>query len=62
LLGNIVIQQVLSEKETLLHHLESSKNPSNVHAIINAIGNRQIDMTERAKYNIEQRLKVFSPN
>lgn len=53
-------QKILHEKETLLNHLATTKNPSGVQTIINAIGNRQVNMIERAKYNIEQRGKAFS--
>ena len=54
------MQKVLNEKETLLSRLEKSKNPTNVHAVINSIGNRQIHMIQCAQYNIEQRVKAFS--
>ena len=53
------MQKVLNEKEKLLNHLETTQNPINVYAVIIAIGNRQINMIQRAKYNIEQQLKAF---
>lgn len=60
ILAKSYIQKTLNEKEKLFGHLETTRNPTSVHAIIDSIGHRQTNMFHRAKYNIEQQLETLS--
>jgi len=52
------IQKVKDEKTKILNNREKFKKPPTVDTIITAIENRQMNMTQRAQYNIEQILKI----
>jgi hypothetical protein len=53
-------QKVNDEKRKILNNQEKFQKPPSVATIITAIENRQMNMVQRAQYNIEQQLKSFS--
>jgi hypothetical protein len=54
------MQKVNDEKRKILNNQEKFQKPPSVATIITAIENRQMNMVQRAQYNIEQQLKSFS--
>jgi hypothetical protein len=57
------VQKVNNEKTKLLKNQEKFKKPPTVDTTITAIENRQLNMVQRAQYNIEQTFKaIFQDN
>ncbi len=51
------------KKKKILNNQEKFKKPPTVDTIITVIENRQLNMVQRAQYNIEQTLKtIFRTN
>ncbi|CAF1394067.1 unnamed protein product [Adineta steineri] len=56
-------EKVNNEKQKVLNNQEKFKKPPTVDSVITAIENRQLNMIQRAQYNIEQILKtIFHEN
>ncbi|CAF1336678.1 unnamed protein product [Adineta steineri] len=57
------VEKVNNEKQKLSNNQEKFKKPPTVDSVITAIENRQLNMIQRAQYNIEQILKtIFQEN
>ncbi|CAF1427977.1 unnamed protein product [Adineta steineri] len=57
------VQKVNNEKQKVLNNQEKFKKPPTVDSVITAIENRQLNMIQRAQYNVEQILKtIFQEN
>ena len=63
IIANFYVQKVNDTKKKILNNAEKFKEPPTVDTIIAAIENRQLNMIQRAQYNIEQTLKtIFGTN
>ncbi|UJR12882.1 hypothetical protein I4U23_017056 [Adineta vaga] len=54
-------EKVNDEKQKVLNNQEKFKIPPSVDTIMNAIENRQLNMIQRAQYNLQQTLKILFP-
>ncbi|CAF1459883.1 unnamed protein product [Adineta steineri] len=62
-IGENYVQKVNNEKQKLLNNQEKFKKPPTVDSVITAIENRQLNMIQRAQYNVKQILKtIFHEN
>jgi hypothetical protein len=53
------LQKANDEKQKILRNRDKFKKPPSIDIVIAAIENRQMNMVQRAQYNIEQQLKSF---
>ncbi len=57
------VQKVTDEEKKIWNNQEKFNKPPTVDTIITVIENRQLNMVQRAQYNIEQTLKtIFRTN
>jgi len=56
------LQKANDEKQKILSNRDKFKNLPSVDTIVMAIENRQVNMVQRAQYNIQQQLKSFFSN
>jgi hypothetical protein len=54
-------QKVNDEKQKILKNKKKFKKPPSVDSIIDTIENRQMNMIQRAQFNIEQQIKSLYP-
>jgi len=54
------MDKILHEKEKLLNMHDRCPNPWLIDDILKRIGARQVNMIQRAQYNVDQRLKALS--
>ena len=60
--ANQYMHYILNEKEKLMSHLERINDPTRLLAVIDSIGDRQINMVQRAQFNLEQQFKALHVN